>query len=520
MKKLLLALTLSVGLLAQTPTPPGDRLILTVPTPQGPSSVTAGPVGLTPTGAVTYYYFVVAILPSGKSAPSAPVAVYNMGPVGSAGFITQLNWTAVPFATGYDVLRTTTPYLPSPTCVNCQVKNNIATTSATDTIAVSGVNYTTTGLGSFGASVETLNVTNTQYADARVNSSLPLVVPKLCFTDTTCQTTAGGGGGGASSQAQLTDWQTTVGGAGTTLNNTSCSVTTPCDGRTNQHTYSPYTAQPYVSTLTPGAANANCGGSACNGNIYEYIDQSGVWTFLYGNGNMAAGSLVCGAGWTCTQQNVITEFPNGACGLYVWTVNTNVIASSPTLDSHGVACSVPAFVQGTGIGLSGVNPITITNTSPGAASSGGNGVFQQSNGSGGFSPAPCTNAFGVVTCTQSVQNNNGFAIEIGQGFGITTCATTATLQPGGWNVINVTGNCTLSIAAPGVDGIGMELLICEDGVGGHTIAFPASFVGTGTPQTTANKCNYQLFRGSNLGGTLGGHTVNATWFAAAPMASY
>lgn len=361
MKKLITTAVLLIGsVIAQNQQSPSDRLILNVPVPQGPAQVTANPTRST--GANTRFYFVVAILPSGKSAASGPAVVYQVPDNGTV----IVNWTPVPNATGYDVLRWVSPVLPSSSC-SCSVSLNQAGTSFTDTLTNATGNYTTSALGAIGAGVETLNVTNTQFADIRAVSSLPLVVPKLCFTDTTCQTTAGGGGGGASSQFQLTDWQTTA--TATTLANTSCSVTTPCVGRVNEHTYSPYTGQPYGATLTPGAANVNCGGSPCSGNIYEYLDQTGVWTFLYGNGNMASGSLVCNAGWTCSPQASISEFPNGACGLYVWTVSAGAIATTPTLDSHGVACSVPAYIPGTNITITGTNPKTISSTASGTSNS-------------------------------------------------------------------------------------------------------------------------------------------------------
>lgn len=320
-------------------------------------------------------------------------------------------------------------------------------------------------------------------------------------------------GGGASNLTQIQDFTTTA--TATTLTNTTCATTTPCNASVNGSPVSPFTGQPYGANLV----NSSCTSSSCSGNIFEYIDVNGAWTFLYGNNNFLSGGLVCNSGWTCTFSASVSAFPIGVCPLYEWTVAGGAINATPLVDQHGLACRSSNYTGGTNVTVS---PTGVISATGGSSSAGSNGVLQESNGSGGFTASTCTDAFGVINCsTRSISVAGGFAAPIGQGFGLTTCSTTGTIQTGGLNVFNVTGNCTLSISGGGsTDGILLELLACEDATGGHTITLPAALVGAGTPVTTANKCNAQWFVGSTGGGTLGGHTLNATWYALGPMVSY
>lgn len=105
-------------------------------TAQPPPPVTvAGGIAVGARGGSTLYYWVIARYPAGAAQPSAPAVVPNT--VGefnlSVSNYVTVNWSAMPGATGYDVLRSSSPVYPaSPSC-SCAVVLNTAGTSVNDT---------------------------------------------------------------------------------------------------------------------------------------------------------------------------------------------------------------------------------------------------------------------------------------------------------------------------------------------------------------------------------------------------
>ncbi len=83
-------------------------------------------------GPATYYYWIVARYPQGNASPS-PYALISRGPNALSGSnYIRLNWGAVPGATSYDVLRTTTSQLPNG-AASIAVATAVAATTRDDT---------------------------------------------------------------------------------------------------------------------------------------------------------------------------------------------------------------------------------------------------------------------------------------------------------------------------------------------------------------------------------------------------
>jgi hypothetical protein len=124
MKKVILSLTLCLGLVGQVQNFP-DRLTLGSPPPTGVTSVSATVVGAI--GNMTSYYWVVAIFPVGRTVVSPPAIISNAPNILSVTNFVRVSWSLVVGATGYDVLKTTTPTLPS-NCTCAVVANTGAST--------------------------------------------------------------------------------------------------------------------------------------------------------------------------------------------------------------------------------------------------------------------------------------------------------------------------------------------------------------------------------------------------------
>jgi len=174
MKTLLLTLISIGGLLAQS-TPPNQLQIYT-PAPSPVRQIGGGTVGQS--GSTTLYYWVIARYSSGVAVNTTPVAIFNT--VGTANLTASnyvsITWGAVSGATGYDVLRSTTPIYPAnPTCTACAVTLNTPNSSVTDTGAALS-DYPPGGL------VQSSSTTATIYIDN--SNSVPYLNTQLLYRAT------------------------------------------------------------------------------------------------------------------------------------------------------------------------------------------------------------------------------------------------------------------------------------------------------------------------------------------------
>lgn len=141
--------------LAQTLT--GSSVTLQSGVPTAPSNVSAaysGAFGQTP-----IYYWVIARFPAGATVPSA-VAVANntQGPQNlSAANTVTVTWNGISGATGYDVIRSSTPGFPAPG--DTAVAINTASTSVTDSGAALSY-YPPAGLVTIQPATATQSVDN------------------------------------------------------------------------------------------------------------------------------------------------------------------------------------------------------------------------------------------------------------------------------------------------------------------------------------------------------------------------
>ena len=110
-----------------------QSITLTAPPPSAVITVTAQAVA--PFGASTVCYWVVANFPVGNSGPSQPGCAMNVGTT------VNVSWTPVTGATGYDLLTTPTPSLPSGSASIALVTRFMSVTYQ-DTIPSSPFSYT------------------------------------------------------------------------------------------------------------------------------------------------------------------------------------------------------------------------------------------------------------------------------------------------------------------------------------------------------------------------------------------
>lgn len=137
-----------------------------------PTSASTRVVGTT--GQQTLYYWVVARYPSGYSSPVGPASAFQT--VGAANLsvtnYVAVSWSAMPQATGYDVLRSTTPTFPAPAgCTACAVVLNTPGAAVNDTGAALSA-WPAAGTSPAVPSQAVLNLDNTSAAQPFVNVSL------------------------------------------------------------------------------------------------------------------------------------------------------------------------------------------------------------------------------------------------------------------------------------------------------------------------------------------------------------
>jgi len=120
-----------------------NELIIKGSSPQGVTGASASVVGAS--GGSAYYYWIVARYPVGNTYPIGPVSVFNVPNTLTVSNYVRVGWNAPTGATGYDVLRTSTPISPNGSCT-CAVVTNTSATSVNDTgSALSAYTITTQG---------------------------------------------------------------------------------------------------------------------------------------------------------------------------------------------------------------------------------------------------------------------------------------------------------------------------------------------------------------------------------------
>ncbi len=140
----------------------------------------------------TYYYWVQAILSSGRTQLFGPSIVTIYGILGNGNYI-QVDWEDVPGATGYDILRTTTPNSPTGTgSFAIAVNQNF---SSIKDYNIPLQNYTVSSGGS------TTGITPSQLSSSLaglINASSMLLGNKFPLSAATCTPTLSAANAGSS----------------------------------------------------------------------------------------------------------------------------------------------------------------------------------------------------------------------------------------------------------------------------------------------------------------------------------
>lgn len=101
---------------------------------QAPPSPVVGAGAIGARGGTVLYYWVVARYPAGSSSPStAAMALNTVGELNlTVSNFVRVSWSAMAGATGYDVIRSSSPMMPA-SCVACAVVLNTSSTTVDDT---------------------------------------------------------------------------------------------------------------------------------------------------------------------------------------------------------------------------------------------------------------------------------------------------------------------------------------------------------------------------------------------------
>lgn len=366
-------------------------------TAQPPPPVTvAGGIAVGARGGSTLYYWVIARYPAGTAQPSAPAVVPNT--VGefnlSVSNYVTVNWSAMPGATGYDVLRSSSPVYPaSPSC-SCAVVLNTAGTSVNDTGGALSA-YPPGGINTAVPVNGYLTINNRDAASPFVNlqllslrlnelTRLGLIAGtpaeddclkyqggRIYSAGAPCGTGATGPTGptGATgpSGADGATGPTGPTGAGTTGATGPTGPTGPT-GSGSGSVATPDISGGTTSTITVGS---NCTTSApCNYAVGEQVFQltdpftcqitggSGADTvYVYANSSgvitcgSASRTISCSAGG-CLVPTSVTGFPFGSVPWYaVPATDTTFAAITGAMDKRALTGNGPRIVQGTAMDI-------------------------------------------------------------------------------------------------------------------------------------------------------------------------
>lgn len=131
-----LIVALSLFSFAQNPAQPQPQVATTltfplINPPVSPPTLNIAISGAPGPSSSTVFYWLVAEFPIGNSSPSGPFQAFNVPSTLSGSNYEILNWPSIDGATGYDVLKTTTPVPPTGACA-CAVVINTASATVND----------------------------------------------------------------------------------------------------------------------------------------------------------------------------------------------------------------------------------------------------------------------------------------------------------------------------------------------------------------------------------------------------
>lgn len=194
MKKVLLFVLLICGMNGQTP--PYNIAISQQPLPlvTGAFANYSGA-----SGALTYYYWIIARYGVGNSPLNIPVMVTGINSTGGV----NIGWTAPSIPTGYslsyDVLRTTSAIFPATgTCTNCLVVGNTTSRTITDSLGALS-NYTLNTYGINPIFLTTNNIDTSSVAFQALLNGSNIIVGSIGPTGPTGSTGSAGAAGATGS---------------------------------------------------------------------------------------------------------------------------------------------------------------------------------------------------------------------------------------------------------------------------------------------------------------------------------
>jgi hypothetical protein len=240
--KYIVAVLLLVGsVFAQNPSQPQPQTVTTMAVnllnpPVAPAGLSISQVGAPGSSALVYYYWVVTRTAIGNSSPAGPVIGFNANSTLSGSNFFKISWQAASSATGYDVLRTTTPAPPNGACA-CAVTTNTASLS---------VNDQSNSLSAYTVITLDPNTLQLQLANEAQGGggSHYILRQNGAFVSDLSAASGGGTPGGANTQVQFNNSGAFAGDSGYTYNSTTKQATVG---------YSATSAGPFVDPMAFGA---------------------------------------------------------------------------------------------------------------------------------------------------------------------------------------------------------------------------------------------------------------------------
>jgi len=266
-----------------------NTLSLFAASPPGPAPVSVNTFGSP--GNTTLFYWVVARYPVGRSGVTGPWSTSFANATLSANNGVLISWTALPDATGYDVLKTTTAIPPVPGTCTCALAINTPNTTVSDTGGALSAYTFTNPQPSVTAGI-TLNNRSFTAPQFVFDRGVALLSGGIRFPDGTSQLSAAGAP--ASNLNDPGGNGIVVRNAPTLTVNRSMAATLPltianADGTAGNPTYACPTCVTAAAALTLNGVLIGGGGQAASATAAGAADQ--IFRVGGGGGAPAFGSI-------------------------------------------------------------------------------------------------------------------------------------------------------------------------------------------------------------------------------------